>query len=56
MLYPARIKVTTKVTLFAMATVQILLVFSGKYKAKNFSMHMTARKLDDNSAENGVKK
>ena len=49
-------KVTTKVTLFAMATVQILLVFKGKYKAKNFSMHMTARMEDDHPDEKNEKK
>ena len=56
MLYPASSKVTTNVTRFAMATVQILLVFNGKYKAKNFSMHMIERRKEDHSDEKGVKK
>ena len=39
-----------------MATVQILLVFNGKYKAKNFSMHMTTNRQDDHCDEKGAKK
>ena len=55
MLYPTRSKVTTNVTRFAMVTVQILLVFKGKYKAKNFSMHMIERRKEDHSDENAGK-
>ena len=51
-----RIKTTTKVTFFAMVTVQILLVCSGKYKAKNFSIPMTATRQDEHGNENKNKK
>ena len=44
---PAMTNVTLNVTFFAVATVQILLDLNGKYKAKNFSMHMTATRHEE---------